>query len=92
MKENLTKAFVAFYYFCLLIYVPIEAHIAENRVWTYGWEFLSDLNGESVYNYHHVDWDRLILQLLAGTCVLLMIRYLIPVFSKEQERSDRTDD
>ena len=92
MKENLTKAVVAFYYFCLLIYVPIEAHIAENRVWTYGWEFLSDLNGESLYSYHHVDWDRLILQLLAGTCVLLMIRYLIPVFSKEQERSDSADD
>ena len=85
MKENLTKALVAFYYLCMLIYVPTKG---VNSGKSYDWRFFFDRELGSLT----VDVERLILQLLAGTCVLLMIRYLIPVFSKEQERSDRTDD
>jgi hypothetical protein len=85
MKENLTKALVAFYYLCMLIYVPTKGVNSGN---SYDWRFFFDPELGRLT----VDVERLILQLLAGTCVLLMIRYLIPVFSKEQERSDRTDD
>jgi hypothetical protein len=85
MKENLTKALVAFYYLCMLIYVPTKGVKSGN---SYDWRFFFDPELGRLT----VDVERLILQLLAGTCVLLMMRYLIPVFSKEQERSDRTDD
>ena len=91
MKENLTKAFVAFYYFCLLIYVPLQVGGASAYAISNGFLFnIGRVGGEPFMA--EVDWDRLILQLLAGTCVLLMIRYLIPVFSKEPERSDSVDD
>jgi|TARA_B110001450_G_C17620425_1_gene480973 hypothetical protein len=92
MKEHLIKAFVAFYYFCLLIYVPTESHVSDNTIWTSGWELFFDINGERSIYYTHVDLDRLVLQLLAGTCLLIVIRYLIPVFSREPKSSAWTDD
>jgi hypothetical protein len=77
MKENLTKAFLAFYYFCLLIYVPTESHPGENIIWTSGWNLFFDINAGTIWSHHHVDLDRLVLQLLAGTLVLVCFHFVI---------------